>query len=74
MADGLAGPVSQSSAIKPKLPVGVITSHVIVVSAQGLYYLYTTGNRNGVRARHAQLCVLTPAETVQVKALQKRDR
>ncbi|GFR59273.1 hypothetical protein ElyMa_003500800 [Elysia marginata] len=38
MADGLAGPVTQSSAVKPALPMGIITSYVIVVGAQGLNY------------------------------------
>ncbi|GFS05898.1 hypothetical protein ElyMa_001210900 [Elysia marginata] len=37
MADGLTGPISQSSALKPALPMGVITSHVIVARAQGLH-------------------------------------
>ncbi|GFR98012.1 hypothetical protein ElyMa_002759800 [Elysia marginata] len=35
MADRLMGPVSQSSAVKPTLPMGVITSYVIVVYGQG---------------------------------------
>ncbi|GFS21851.1 hypothetical protein ElyMa_006935400, partial [Elysia marginata] len=34
MAHGLAGPVSQSSAVKPALPMGVIMSYVVVVGAQ----------------------------------------
>ncbi|GFS26091.1 hypothetical protein ElyMa_005202600 [Elysia marginata] len=33
-ADGLTGPVSQSSAVKPTLPMDVITSYVIVAEAQ----------------------------------------
>ncbi|GFR59337.1 tubulin alpha chain [Elysia marginata] len=37
MADRLTGPVSQSSAVKPTLPMGFITSYVIVFGAQGLY-------------------------------------
>ncbi|GFR58619.1 hypothetical protein ElyMa_001772700 [Elysia marginata] len=35
MADRLAGPVSQSSTVKPTLPMGVITLYVIVVGSQG---------------------------------------
>ncbi|GFR65307.1 hypothetical protein ElyMa_000200400 [Elysia marginata] len=35
--DGLNRPVSQSSAVKPTLPMSVITSYVIVVGTQGLY-------------------------------------
>ncbi|GFS20520.1 hypothetical protein ElyMa_003314900 [Elysia marginata] len=38
MVDGLTGPVSQSCAVKPTLTTRVITSYVIVVGAQGLYY------------------------------------
>ncbi|GFS10603.1 hypothetical protein ElyMa_003065600 [Elysia marginata] len=49
MADGLAGPVSQSSAVKPTLPTVVITSNVIVVGAQGALYL--TPRRICVTAR-----------------------
>ncbi|GFR84644.1 hypothetical protein ElyMa_006006300 [Elysia marginata] len=41
MADGLTYAVSQSSAVKPTLPMGVITSYVIAVVAQGLYSLQT---------------------------------
>ncbi|GFR63455.1 hypothetical protein ElyMa_000156100 [Elysia marginata] len=37
MAGGLWGPVNQSSAVKPTLPMGVITSYIIVGGAQGLY-------------------------------------
>ncbi|GFR74544.1 hypothetical protein ElyMa_003896100 [Elysia marginata] len=36
MAGGLTGPVSQSSAVKPTLPMGVITSYVIAVGAQNV--------------------------------------
>ncbi|GFR70425.1 hypothetical protein ElyMa_005653100 [Elysia marginata] len=36
MADGLTGPVSQTSAVKPTVPMGVMTSYVIVFDAQGL--------------------------------------
>ncbi|GFS22053.1 hypothetical protein ElyMa_003353800 [Elysia marginata] len=36
MADGLTWPVRQSFAVKSTLPVGVITSYVIVVAAKGL--------------------------------------
>ncbi|GFR71626.1 protein HtrL-like [Elysia marginata] len=36
MADGLTGLVSQPSAVKPTLPMEVITSYVIAVGAQGL--------------------------------------
>ncbi|GFS20914.1 hypothetical protein ElyMa_006910500 [Elysia marginata] len=35
MADGQTGSVSQSSAVKPTLPMGAITSYVIIVRAQG---------------------------------------
>ncbi|GFR81236.1 hypothetical protein ElyMa_002335900 [Elysia marginata] len=35
-AYGLTLPVSQSSAVKPTLPMSIITSYVIVVGAQGL--------------------------------------
>ncbi|GFR84364.1 hypothetical protein ElyMa_005998400 [Elysia marginata] len=38
MADGLTGLVSQSFAVTPTLPMGAITSCVIVVDAQDLYY------------------------------------
>ncbi|GFR64544.1 hypothetical protein ElyMa_003633800 [Elysia marginata] len=34
MADGITGPVSQSSAVKPSLTMGAIVSYVIVVGAQ----------------------------------------
>ncbi|GFR95113.1 hypothetical protein ElyMa_002684400 [Elysia marginata] len=40
MADGLTAPVSQSSAVKPTLPTGIVTSCVFVVGAQGLYYFF----------------------------------
>ncbi|GFS16103.1 hypothetical protein ElyMa_003205700 [Elysia marginata] len=33
MADGLTEPANQPSAVKPILPMGVITSYVIVLSA-----------------------------------------
>ncbi|GFS01688.1 hypothetical protein ElyMa_001104100 [Elysia marginata] len=36
MADGLTGSVSQSSAVKPTLPMGVVTSYVMVVCSLGL--------------------------------------
>ncbi|GFS16867.1 hypothetical protein ElyMa_003224900 [Elysia marginata] len=39
MAGGLTELASQSSAVKPTLPIGVITSYVIVFGAQGLYYV-----------------------------------
>ncbi|GFR65567.1 hypothetical protein ElyMa_001950800 [Elysia marginata] len=37
MADGLTVPICESSTVKPTLPMGVITSQLIVSSAQDLY-------------------------------------
>ncbi|GFR83525.1 hypothetical protein ElyMa_004126000 [Elysia marginata] len=51
MADGLIWPVSQPSAAKPALPMGIITSYVIVVGAQDLYCLrqHTLGEGPDIR-------------------------
>ncbi|GFR68386.1 hypothetical protein ElyMa_003730900 [Elysia marginata] len=49
MADGLTRPLSQSSAVKPTLPMGFITSCVTVVGAQEYNF--------ALRAPHAD-CVL----------------
>ncbi|GFR63606.1 palmitoleoyl-protein carboxylesterase NOTUM [Elysia marginata] len=45
MADGLTGPVKHSSAVKPALPMGVIASYLIDISAQGLYWYYIRRSR-----------------------------
>ncbi|GFR67200.1 hypothetical protein ElyMa_005577800 [Elysia marginata] len=62
MADWLAGPVSQSSALKPTLHMGVITSYFIVVGAQGLQCL-TQRSRISKRCHcssHRNLLVCLP--------------
>ncbi|GFS16609.1 hypothetical protein ElyMa_006801300 [Elysia marginata] len=50
MADRLTKLVSQSSVVKPTLPVGVITSHVIVVGAQASIYNRTAVSHSGNKA------------------------
>ncbi|GFR63624.1 hypothetical protein ElyMa_005487200 [Elysia marginata] len=52
MADGLTEPVSQSSAVKRTLPMGIITSYVIVVGVQDFYF-WESNNCTG-KSGHSQ--------------------